>query len=466
MEVSVNLREIIIEILLELERTDGYVNLLLSDVLDKYDYLEPKEKAFIKRVTEGTVERRIQLDYVLNGISKVPAEKMKPFIRALLRMSAYQILLMEAVPDAAVCNEAVKLAKKRKFGSLQGYVNGVLRNLSRQKESFVYPSMEKGPVEALSVRYSMPAWLTEYFLNCYGKDTAEKMLRAFLERKPVTVRLEETLSEQQREEMLSSWEKQGVAVSRHPYLSYAVKLEKTDGIRRLPGYEAGLFAVQDVSSMLAVEAAGIEKGQTVLDLCAAPGGKSLHAASKLAGTGKVLSFDLTETKLNRMEENRRRMGRDNMETAISDARIYREELYQSADVVLADVPCSGLGVIGRKPDIKYHVTETSLEEITTLQKEILRNAAAYVKPGGILLYSTCTVNPQENEAMTEWLCKTYAFAPENMRAYLPEGLPEEVKEAAETGMVQLLPGIHEADGFFFARLRKERSSSGFAQSKG
>ena len=450
-----NLREIIIEILLELERTDGYVNLLLADVLEKYDYLEPREKAFIKRVTEGCVERRIQIDYVLDGISKVPVKKMKPFIRTLMRMSAYQILFMESVPDAAVCNEAVKLAKKRKFGSLQGYVNGVLRNLSRQKRGIAYPDAEKNAAQALSIRYSMPSWLTEYFLGLYGREKTEKMLQAFLERKPVTVRLEENLTVKEREELRGSWEKKGVIVKKHPYLSYAVQIEKTEGIRHLPGYEEGLFAVQDVSSMLAVEAAGIGNGQTVLDLCAAPGGKSLHAASKLAGAGSVLSFDITAAKLLRMEENRRRMRKENMKTAIGDARIYREELYQSADVVLADVPCSGLGVIGRKPDIKYHVTKQSLAEITVLQKEILQNAAAYVRPGGILLYSTCTIVPQENEKMVEWFCREFSFVPESMRGNLPGELPEELLEAADTGMLQLLPGVHESDGFFFARLKRK-----------
>lgn len=449
-----NLREIIIEILLELEKTDGYVNLLLADVLEKYDYLEPREKAFIKRVTEGCIERKIQIDYVLNGISKVPVKKMKPFIRALLRMSAYQLLFMESVPDAAVCDEAVKLAKKRKFGSLQGYVNGVLRNLSRQKGAIAWPDVEKNAAEAFSVLYSMPLWLTESFLDLYGLETTEKMLKAFLERKPVTIRLEEALTIEERKTLLASWEQKGAAVKMHPYLPYAVQIEKAEGIRHLPGYEKGLFAVQDVSSMLAVEAAGIEKGQTVLDLCAAPGGKSLHAASKLAGTGKVLSFDITEAKLQRMEENRRRMRRENMETAIGDACIYREELRQAADIVLADVPCSGLGVIGRKPDIKYHVTEQSLAEITALQKKILQNAAAYVKPGGILLYSTCTIVPQENEKMVEWFCREFPFVPGNMRGNLPEELPEELLAEAETGMLQLLPGVHESDGFFFARLRR------------
>ncbi|MCM1388051.1 MAG: 16S rRNA (cytosine(967)-C(5))-methyltransferase RsmB [Bacillus sp. (in: Bacteria)] len=448
-----NTREIILDILLELAKMDSYVNLLLADVLEKYDYLLPKEKAFIKRVTEGTVERRIQIDYILNQVSKTPVEKMKPLIRELLRMSVYQIIFMDAVPDAAVCNEAVRLAKKRRFVSLQGYVNGVLRNISRQKQDIVYPDAEKEPLAYLSVMYSMPQWLTEHFLAAYDKETVEKMLDAFLRRTPVTLRIEESAAEDEREKLFASWREKGVVVERHPYLPYAVTVEKTDGIRHLPGYEEGIFIVQDVSSMLVVEAAGMQKGQTVIDVCASPGGKSLHAASKLEHTGKVLSFDITETKLARMEQNRIRMKKENMETAIADARQYHEKLYQLADVVLADVPCSGLGVIGKKPDIKYHVSEQSLEEILPLQKEILQNAVSYIKPGGVLLYSTCTVNPQENAKTVEWLCDTFSLALEDMSAYLPACL----KKAGKSGMIQLLPGIHETDGFFFAKLRKALS---------
>lgn len=446
-----NVREIILDMLLELAKNDGYVNLLLAAVLEKYDYLTPKEKAFIKRVTEGTIERRIQIDFILNGISKTPVKKMKPLIRELLRMSAYQIMFMDAVPDAAVCNEAVSLAKKRKFGSLQGYVNGVLRNLSRQKQALSYPDSEKEPVLYLSVLYSMPEWLTEHFLKRYGREITEKILCAFLERNKVTLRLEESLRESERNALFAAWEEKGVIVDKHPYLPYAVQIEKAEGISRLPGFREGLFTVQDVSSMLVTEAAGICKGQTVLDICAAPGGKSLHAASKLAGTGKVLSFDLTETKVARMEENRLRMRKENMRTEVSDARIYRKDLHRLADVVLADVPCSGLGVIGKKQDIKYHVTKDSMQEILTLQKEILQNAADYVKPGGILMYSTCTINAEENEKEAQWLCDAFPFQLESMSGFLPEPL----KEAGKKGMVQLLPGIHGTDGFFFAKLRKE-----------
>lgn len=444
-----NTREIIVDMLMEVEKTDAYVNLALADTLGKYDYLSAQEKAFIKRVTEGTVERRIQIDYILNIISKVPTEKMKPLIRALLRSGAYQILFMETVPDAAVCNETVSIAKKRKFASLQGYVNGVLRNLSRRKNEIPYPDSHKEPVAYMSVVYSMPEWLVEHFIKSYDEAVAEKILRAFLESAPVTLRMEESLSKEAADTLFAKWEESGVIVTRHPYLPYAVQIQRAEGLKRLHGYDEGLFTVQDVSSMLVAEAAGIKEGQTVIDLCASPGGKSLHAASKLRGTGRVLAFDLTNQKVLRMEENRRRMSMNNMTTAVNDAIIYKEELYRLADVVIADVPCSGLGVIGKKQDIKYHVSKQSLKEITLLQKEILKNAAAYVKEGGVLMYSTCTINPEENERMVEWFCREFPFEPESLSEYLPE----ELKDAGERGMLQLLPGVHRTDGFFLARLK-------------
>lgn len=447
-----NTREIVLDILLELEKTDGYVNVLMSAVLDKYDYLSTQEKAFIKRLTQGTVERRIQLDYVIDQISKLPAAKMKPLIRNLLRMSAYQLIFMDSVPDSAVCNEAVKLAKKRKFVSLQGYVNGVLRNLAAalKNSSIAYPDAQTEPVSYLSVMYSMPEALVEHFVKEYGRNDTEKILKAFLEQKSVSLRLEESLPKEEREKLIKSWEENGAAVKPHPYLSYAVNIEKIDGIKHLAGYEEGLFTVQDVSSMLVVEAAGIKKGQTIIDVCASPGGKSLHAASKLCGTGKVLSFDLTEAKVERLEDNRRRMKKENMITALKDAREADEELYQLGDVVFADVPCSGLGVIGKKQDIKYHVTPQSIEELTALQKDILQNVANYVKPDGVLMYSTCTMSPLENESIVKWFCDVFPYKLESVDEYMPEQLRGE----GTNGMLQLLPGIHETDGFFFAKLRR------------
>ena len=446
-----NEREIILDILLELSKEGEYSNVLIAAVLDKYDYLDAKKKAFIKRVSEGTIERRIQIDYVLDQYSKTPVRKMKPLIRELLRMSAYQLLFMEHIPDAAVCNEAVKLAKKRKFQTLQGYVNGVLRNIARGRETISYPDPEKDMTAYLSVRYPMPVWLVKHFQKAYGEEVCEKILQAYLERRTVSVRLREALSEEEQEKLLAVWRKAGVELQRHPYLPYAVELQKVAGIHRLAGYGEGLFAVQDVSSMLVVEASGICPGDTVIDVCAAPGGKTLHAADKLEGTGEVIACDVSQYKTERIEENRRRLGAENVSVRVQDARLRDESLLERADVLLADVPCSGLGVIGRKQDIKYRVTPESLKEIQTLQREILSNVTAYLKPGGIMMYSTCTMNPGENEEMVDWLCDTFGLERVSMAGQMPEALAGE----AGQGMLQLLPGVHETDGFFLAKLRKK-----------
>ncbi len=448
---GINGREAVLDILLELEEQTEYSNVLIAAVLDKYDYLDGREKAFIKRVSEGTVERRIQLDHVLDQYSKTPVAKMKPLIRELLRMSVYQLLFMEHVPDAAVCNEAVKLAKKRGFKTLQGYVNGVLRNIARGREKIGYPDRVKEPDRYLSVCYSMPLWLVEHFRQAYGADVCERILAASLERRPVGLRLKEGLQPEERKRLFSAWKAAGVTVREHPYHPCAVTVEGAAGIRRLAGYEEGFFAVQDVSSILAVEAADIAPGDTVIDVCAAPGGKALHAAEKLGGGGRVIACDVSSHKADKIEENRRRLGAENVSVLVQDARLRNESLVGQADVLLADVPCSGLGVIGHKQDIKYRVTRESLKDIQALQKEILTNVIDYIKPGGTLLYSTCTLNPSENEEMAAWICETFGFVRESMEKQLPDAFRGE----AASGILQLLPGIHESDGFFMAKLRKK-----------
>ncbi len=449
---EINVREVVLDLMMELSKQTEYSNVLIASVLSKYDYLDSRQKAFIKRVGEGTIERRIQIDYVLGQFSKVPVKKMKPLIRELLRMSVYQILFMDNIPDAAVCDEAVKLAKRRKFQSLQGYVNGVLRTVVRQKEQIVYPDKQTSYIEYLSVCYSMPVWLVEHFCNAYGENACEKILQSFMKRGAVGIRLQETAGLQQREEAIELWKQAGVQVSRHPYLPYAVEVQKTDGIHSLAGFTEGLFAVQDVSSMLVVEVAGIRHGDTVIDVCAAPGGKAMHAAEKLAGTGQVIACDVSSYKTDKIRENAQRLRMTNVSVREQDARVRDRTLVGQADVLIADVPCSGLGVIGKKQDIKYRVTKESLEDIVKLQKEIIANAVHYLKQDGVMMYSTCTMNPAENEEMAAWICREYDMEPESMT----EMMPKELKEAAKRGMIQLLPGIDETDGFFIARLRRKR----------
>lgn len=474
-----NLRELILDMLFTMEKEGTYSNILIKNVLDKYDYLEAQEKAFVKRVAEGTLERRIQLDYIINNYSKVPVKKMKPLIRSLLRMSVYQLLFMDGVPDSAVCNEAVKLAEKRKFGSLKGFVNGVLRTIARNKKEVlpkqsvsgetekqegagkwgsIYPDREKNPTAYLSVIYSMPEWLVTMWQKEYGMEQTEKMLQAMLAIHPVTVRMKENvagkrLEEAAKTELLHRIRETGAGIEPHPYLPYAYTLTHLEGLYRLPGFAEGLFTVQDVSSMLSVECAGIKAGDFVVDVCAAPGGKSTLAAEKLNGTGKVLARDISEEKVSLIEENVERQQLSNIETQVFDATCYEEALYQKADVVLADLPCSGLGILGKKRDIKYHMNGDILQELPELQKKILDTVWQYVKPGGVLLYSTCTVRREENEEILRWFLDNYPFTAGDISKEL-ERIPE--NGTAKEGYIQLIPGVHDTDGFFFAKLIRNK----------
>ena len=429
-----NTREIVLDMLLALERGEAYSHKLMSAVLDKYNYLEAQEKAFMKRLAEGTIERKIELDYVLDQFSGVPVRKMKPLIRCLMRMSVYQLLYMDSIPDSAVCNEAVKLAAKRKFQNLKGFVNGVLRTVARSRGQIRMPDREKEPLLWMSIRYSMPVWILELWRKQYGEERTLSMLESLEKVHPVTIRFRQDLEETVREKYLEEMKALGVvaAAPMPGQPAYARQLLKTEGIASLPGYEEGAFTVQDISSMLAVEAALIGKEDFVVDICAAPGGKSLLAAEKAA---QVLSRDVSEAKLSLIEENAERMQAFNLRAQVWDATVTDQELLGKADVVLMDVPCSGLGVMGKKRDIKYRLLPENLESLEQLQKQIVSASWQYVKKGGVLLYSTCTVRKEENEKMCDWICKEFPFELEEQR--------------------QFFPGEDACDGFFYARLRRK-----------
>ncbi|MCM1186691.1 MAG: 16S rRNA (cytosine(967)-C(5))-methyltransferase RsmB [Lachnoclostridium sp.] len=429
-----NARESVLDILLTLEKEHTFSNKLIKETLDRQDAPKYRDKAFIKRIAEGTIERQIELDYYLNRVSKVPVAKMKPLIRCLLRMSAYQLLYMDAVPDSAVCNEACKLAEKRGFYRLKGFVNGVLRNLAKQKDRLPLPEKGEG-AEFYSVKYSMPKWLVEMWISQYGEEDTETMLAGLLRIHPVSLRFRGDLPEVETEALLGRMKEAGAVVTQSKIHPLVYLVSNIDGVDSLPGYGEGAFMVQDASSVQAVEAAQIKEGDFVMDICAAPGGKSVFAAEKAGRTGKVLARDVSEEKLARIKENIERMKASNISIQMFDAGVWDEGYREKADVLLADVPCSGLGVMGKKRDIKYHVTRESLGEIVDLQKRILTNSWQYVKPGGILLYSTCTVHRGENEDMVSWIVENFPFE----------------KEVS----VQILPGITESDGFFYARLRRK-----------
>ena len=450
MTKAINERELILGILLEITRDGEYAHIALRNTLSKYQYLEKRERAFITRVVEGTLEHMMEIDYIINQFSKVKVNKMKPVIRTILRSAVYQILYMDSVPNSAVCNEAVKLAAKKGFVNLKGFVNGVLRNIDRNVNDIQYPKQDN-MVEYLSIKYSMPTWILEKWKKSYDWETIERILQGFLQEKGTIIRC--NLNRISKEDLKKKLEAEGVTVTQHPYLEYALEISGYDYLGDLESFEDGDFQVQDLSSMLVAEIAAPKEGDYVIDVCAAPGGKSLHIADKLHGTGHVEARDLTDYKVDLIWDNIERSQMKNVEAVRHDALVYDEDSKEKADIVIADLPCSGLGVIGKKSDIKYKMTEETQRDLAKLQKNILQIVHRYVKPGGTLVYSTCTINEEENMENVWWFLQQN---PEFGSVSVEPVLCEELKKSVKEGCLQLLPGIHESDGFFIAAFRKNK----------
>jgi 16S rRNA (cytosine967-C5)-methyltransferase len=372
---------------------------------------------------------------------------MKPLIRNLLRLSAYQIMYMDQIPVSAVCNEAVKLAKKRGFAKLSGFINAVLRSIVRTNAEFTLPDKEKEPAYYLEIAYSVPSWLMKELLEQYPYDSVERMLSASLTEKKTSIRC--NLKKASPNQLKKQLQEEGVVVEDSGYLDYAFYIKDYDYLDKLKAFREGWFTVQDVSSQLVCQVADIKENDFVVDVCAAPGGKSLHAAEKAK---TVSARDLTEYKIHFIEENRNRLGLTNVEPLVWDATVFDPSIEQKADIVIADLPCSGLGVLGKKADIKYKLTQKQQKELVELQRKMLATVKDYVKSGGILIFSTCTVNKEENINNRDWFLQNFDFVAESLNPYLPKELQD---ENTSKGYLQLLQGVHETDGFFLSRMRRK-----------
>lgn len=434
---ELNIRELVVDSLLQIEKEGTFLSSLSQAVLDKYDYIDNRDKAFYKRVLSGTVERKIRIDYILGLFSSTKVNKIKPFVRATLRMSIYQIMWMENVPDSAVCNEAVKLIKKRGFSGLSGFVNGVLRNIARNKNDIKYPDKNKDLIKYLSIFYSCPEWIVEKLIKEIGEETTTKFLEDTLKERPVSVRLR--VEGEKKDKLLEDWKNDNVEIIAYKDLTNACMLKGVNGVGSLKGYYSGDFTVMDYGSMMVALAAGIGPGDIVMDLCAAPGGKSIHAADIINSygsdaKGEVFSFDISEEKCDRIKENLSRLNISNVHVDVHDATILMEDRLNSADVVIVDAPCSGIGVMGHKNDIKYRILKEDIESLSALQKRIIDNAVKYVKVGGKLVFSTCTISKQENEDNRDYILEKYDFSP--------------VKIFDDKDYLKLIPGRDTSDGFF------------------
>ncbi len=458
---SVNTRNVILDMLMEINEKNQYSHIIIRNALKKYQYLTHEDRAFISRVVLGSVERKITLDYIIDQFSKVKTSKLKPIIRNILRMSIYQMIYMDGSKDFATCNEAVKLASKRGFASLKGFVNGVLRNIARNVDNIEYPTREKDPVLYLAVKYSVPEWIIVKWLAVYDFETVEKIIQAQYMERPLTIRCNQ--DKITTEELVQELQSQGITVKISPYLDYALEISGYDYLDKIEAFQKGLFFIQDVSSMLVGEIANPQKDAYIIDVCAAPGGKSLHLAQLLKETGKIEARDLSEPKVEMIQDNIDRLEFKNIQAVKMDARILDQESIEKADIVIADLPCSGLGIINKKPDIKYQVSLEKCVDLVLLQREILSIAQQYVKPGGTLIYSTCTVNQEENYENREWFLKQFpAFQPSGFKQILPSELQG---THTQEGYLELLPGIlpgnvtnkepnYNFDGFFISKFER------------
>lgn len=400
--------------------------------------LAQKDAALASNLCYGVLQNRALLDYYIDQFL-TGRKRLQPVLRDILRIAVYQIMFLDRIPSSAAVNEAVKQAKKQFSQREAGLVNGLLRNLLRQKDTLELP-------KDYAIRFSHPSELVDLMKASVGK-RLETILAAD-NSSPETCVVANTLKGTP-ESLRQVLENEGVSVRPHPWLDGGFLLKGTGSIDKLPSFQQGLFQVQDAAARLSVDVLSPKSGMRVLDLCAAPGGKSMAAAMHMENQGTITSCDVHGGKLPQIEKAAKRLGVSILTTMENDGAVYRPEFHEAFDAVIADVPCSGLGVIRKKPDIRYKPIK-AMEALPALQLQILRQAASYTAKGGLLLYSTCTILKRENEAVVKaFLAENTAFSLEELR--LPEGLDQQ-----EKGMLTLYQGIHDCDGFFMCLMRKQQ----------
>lgn len=430
-------RKLAFEIIYAVCEEGAKSHLRLADTFAYRKDLTARDRAVVTNLVHGTLENLRLIDFRIDEVAKLPAGKMKPKLRCAVRLGFYQLLFLDRTPESAAIRDSVELVRKAGYEGLTGFVNGVLRAAAKKTD------WKKPPA---AVTANLPDWLHTRLLQEFGKRRTKEMIRALNGPGPLTLRV--NTSKATPENVIrflaeDGWQAEPSALACALMLSRsetAAPLEKTAVI------SAGLAVVQDLAAILSVFLAAPKSGDAVLDLCAAPGGKSLHAADLAGAGGSVLACDLTENKLRLLQENVARCGFENIRTQLADARVFDPEKEAAFDLVIADLPCSGLGVMGRKPEIRYRVSEEEIRALAALQREILRNAVRYVKPGGRLLFSTCTMTEEENLMNAAFLMNEAGLAPADIQDAVPEVFRDGL---IAPNCLQLLPSAL-SDGFFIS----------------
>ena len=427
-------RQTAFEILNKIQRDNSYSNLALDHALDKAD-TDNKDKNFVSALVYGVTERRITLDYNLSLYLSQPIKKLKPEVLTALRLGAYQILFMDKIPVSAAVNESVKLSKKNGAAFASGLVNAVLRKII---------SNGLKTDGSMSVNYSAPEWLCDMWCRSYGRENAEKLLEASFGAVDTVLRV--NTEKIDADNLINLLAEEGFDCEIGGNVENSAVVKSGGAVHKTEAYKNGLFHVQDAASQLCCKALGVQENETVIDICAAPGGKSFTLAENMKNTGRIISCDIYEHRLKLISDGAERLGLTNIETVRNDGNVFNPD-FPLADKILCDVPCSGLGVIRKKPEIRFKKSE-EVDKLQDLQYSIMCISSRYLKIGGVMVYSTCSLNPNENEKIVE------KFLTEHDNFEGVRVLSDISRYGVDTDYLTLMPHIHGCDGFFISAVRR------------
>lgn len=444
---TANPRQAACETLLRIKKEGGFADRLIDRELSGGALTGP-DRALYAELVFGVLRRQGALDHILLQLLEKPMVELDPQALVILRIGLYQLTRLDRIPESAAVNESVNLSKLFTPGT-SGLINAVLRNYLRRRDTIRFPDISTHPAAAIATRHSQPEWLVEQWIDQLGAAEAAQLAEASSEQPPLTLRVNTLRSS--RDELLLEFERQGIEAKPCRYSSDGISVTGRHTVSSLPGFDAGLFAVQDESSQLAGELLGAEPGERIWDACAAPGGKTCHIAQLMDDRGELVATDISRSKLTLVQENTRRLGINSVSTDVAD--LHQPETFPNGhfDRILLDAPCSGLGVIRRNPEAKWRLFSGDITRLAAVQKTLLKNAASRLKPGGILLYSTCSTSEAENELVVEdFLLNHPEFVLENLNDIF-SGWSDLIPFY---GMFRAWPHRHGMDGFFAARIRR------------